>query len=85
MRHSEYMFGNTSSGIIESASFGKYFINIGDRQKGRTQSNNIINVPINVNQILKACNGVEKLYKGNNVYFKNDSSNLILKRMQKLS
>ena len=27
--------GNSSSGIIEVASFNKYMINIGDRQKGR--------------------------------------------------
>lgn len=36
------MAGNSSSGIIESASFGLPTVNVGDRQAGRAQSGNVI-------------------------------------------
>lgn len=37
--------GNSSSGILEAPSLHTATINIGDRQKGRTQAESIINVP----------------------------------------
>jgi GDP/UDP-N,N'-diacetylbacillosamine 2-epimerase (hydrolysing) len=43
MYYSKVLIGNTSSGIIEAASFGKYVVNVGDRQKGRLQSSNVLN------------------------------------------
>jgi len=42
MKHVDLLIGNTSSGIIEAASFQKPVVNIGDRQKGRLQSGNVI-------------------------------------------
>lgn len=42
MRHAIVMIGNSSSGIIESASFHLPVVNIGDRQKGRFKPANII-------------------------------------------
>jgi UDP-N-acetylglucosamine 2-epimerase len=42
MKHVDFLIGNTSSGIIEAASFHKPVVNIGDRQKGRLQSGNVI-------------------------------------------
>jgi len=47
MNYVDTLIGNTSSGIIEAASFHKPVINIGDRQKGRLQSGNIIESEIN--------------------------------------
>ena len=44
MKHAAFIIGNSSSGIIEAASFGKYVINVGKRQQGRLQSGNCINV-----------------------------------------
>ncbi len=38
----DILVGNTSSGIIEAASFHKPVVNIGSRQKGRLQSGNVI-------------------------------------------
>jgi len=46
VKHSDVVIGNTSSGIIEAASFQKPVINIGDRQKGRLQSANVVNTTI---------------------------------------
>ena len=42
MEHAAMMIGNSSSGILEAASFGLPVINIGDRQKGRETSPNVI-------------------------------------------
>lgn len=42
MQHAEAMVGNSSSGIIEAAHFKLPVVNIGDRQKGRERSVNVI-------------------------------------------
>ena len=42
MKYVNLLIGNTSSGIIEAASFHKPVVNIGNRQKGRVQSENVI-------------------------------------------
>lgn len=71
MKAAAFLLGNTSSGIIEAASFGKYVVNIGDRQKGRLQSDNVRNVPFDKDAILEACETVAGLgdYTGTNRYF----------------
>lgn len=43
MKHSEFVLGNSSSGIIEAPFFHVPTVNIGDRQRGRLQSKSIIN------------------------------------------
>ena len=43
MRYSEFVLGNSSSGIIETPSFHIPTVNIGDRQRGRLQSESIVN------------------------------------------
>jgi len=55
------VLGNSSSGIIEAASFSKYVINIGNRQLGRECSSNVIHCEINKNEILEAIQQIEKL------------------------
>lgn len=74
MKHSKFLLGNTSSGIIEAASFGKYVINVGNRQEGRAISPNIIQVSPDKTQILKACEKVKELgdYEGENIYHQKD-------------
>jgi UDP-hydrolysing UDP-N-acetyl-D-glucosamine 2-epimerase len=47
MKLANLIIGNSSSGIIEGASFKKPVINIGNRQTGRLQSGNVINVDPN--------------------------------------
>ena len=53
-RYVAAMVGNSSSGIIEAASFRLPVVNIGDRQKGRLRTPNIIDVPENAAQIESA-------------------------------
>ena len=46
MKHVDLLIGNTSSGIIEAASFDKPVVNIGDRQSGRLKGVNVIDCKI---------------------------------------
>jgi UDP-hydrolysing UDP-N-acetyl-D-glucosamine 2-epimerase len=44
MRHAVAMIGNSSSGILEAASFALPVVNIGNRQQGRLRARNVIDV-----------------------------------------
>jgi GDP/UDP-N,N'-diacetylbacillosamine 2-epimerase (hydrolysing) len=44
MKNCRIVIGNSSSGIIEAASFNKPVVNIGNRQKGRTCGKNVVHV-----------------------------------------
>ena len=46
MKHVNLIVGNSSSGIIEAASFKKAVVNIGRRQEGRLKGQNIIDCNI---------------------------------------
>jgi GDP/UDP-N,N'-diacetylbacillosamine 2-epimerase (hydrolysing) len=72
MKYCAFLLGNTSSGIIEAASFQKWVINLGNRQQGRTQSDNTINIPFNRELIHQAIEKIDKGpgYKGGNIYYK---------------
>ncbi len=54
MKYSQLMIGNSSSGIIESASFKLPVVNIGDRQAGRFKPANIIDCVCEKEKIKKA-------------------------------
>jgi len=45
MRIAGAMVGNSSSGIIEAASFGLPVVNVGNRQGGRIRGANVVDVP----------------------------------------
>ena len=88
MRLSDVIIGNSSSGILETPSFKKPCINIGIRQKGRIQSNNIINVNEKKKEIAKAIklsNSLayqKKLKKVFNPFKKKDTSKMIVKILE---
>ena len=54
LRHAAAMVGNSSSGIVESASFRIPAINVGSRQIGRLRANNVIDVGFNKREIVEA-------------------------------
>ncbi|TXD50344.1 UDP-N-acetylglucosamine 2-epimerase [Polaribacter sp. IC063] len=85
MYYSKFLLGNTSSGIIEAASFKKYVVNVGRRQEGRAQSKNIVNTSFKCAEILKAMNRCIKFgeYKGGNIYFKEHTAKKIVKVIKK--
>lgn len=78
MKYSEFVLGNSSSGIIETPAFHIPTINIGDRQKGRLQVESIINCDREANSIICAiqyalsnemkerCSKVDNLYGNGN-------------------
>lgn len=78
------LVGNTSSGILEAASFGKWVINLGDRQKGRAQSDNIINVPFDCDEIKVSVNALSDDYNGQNIYFQENPTSKIINELKRL-
>lgn len=56
MKLSEFVLGNSSSGIVEAPSLKIPTINVGNRQKGRLQASSIINCEPKTNEILDAIN-----------------------------
>lgn len=86
MNYAVLLIGNTSSGIIEAASFNKYVINVGDRQKGRIQSNNVFNTSFDSDMIFDAFNTIinKKPKLIGNVYFKKDTVKNIKSILKKI-
>ena len=86
LKQSDGLIGNSSSGVIEAASFNKFVVNIGSRQDGRIQSNNIINCKCNRFELNNAIIKLKKLKKNKkivNIYFKKNSSKIILNNLIK--
>ena len=80
----DFVIGNSSSGIIEVPSFKIPTINIGDRQKGRIQSESVINCKPNVWEISQAIERAlsdgfrEKVIACNNPYGDGNTSDAIV-------
>ena len=79
MKHCRFLLGNTSCGIIEAASFAKYVINLGDRQKGRLCGDNVITIDISKDNILAAVRRVEKspVLSADNIYYNGGAAKAI--------
>ena len=86
MKFCSFLLGNTSSGIIEAASFGKWVINLGKRQEGRKQSLNCYNVPFNKELIMQTVAKIEDSpdYSGTNIYYKGNAAKNICSILKKL-
>ena len=66
LKHSDFIIGNSSSGIIEAPYFGVPVINIGSRQKNRLKNaRGIHNCNLNVRMILKKIKLVDNIKKKN--------------------
>lgn len=81
MNYAKLLIGNTSSGIIEAASFHKYVINVGSRQKGRAKSGNVFDVRFDAKNIVDKTNAILKLpnFAEGNVYYKTETADSIIK------
>jgi len=88
MKYVDMMIGNTSSGIIEAASFNLSVINIGDRQKGRLRNDNIIDSTIISleNKIKNLISTYTKIQykKSVNIYGDGKASLRIVKHLEEL-
>jgi len=82
MKYVDLLIGNSSSGIIEAASFKKPVVNIGDRQKGRLRSENVIDCNlISLHDSIKlACSDSfkNKIKNVKNIYGDGTASSLIV-------
>lgn len=85
MSHCDFLLGNTSSGIVEAASFKKYVINLGDRQKGREAGTNVINVRAEADLIVNMANKIYNLppFTDGNIYGNGNTCDKILTVMKK--
>ena len=73
LRDAVVLIGNSSSGIIEAASFGTPVVDIGSRQLGRERSQNVTNVPYRQADIAAALDriwnhGHPRRTRVNNIY-----------------
>lgn len=85
MQHSALLIGNTSSGILEAATFGKYVLNLGIRQQGREYGPNVFHVPFEAAQIIHTFDILkERIYEGDNIYYKPNSSAQIIQKLEQL-
>jgi len=91
LRNASILVGNSSCGILEAASFKLPVINIGNRQKGRLQSKNIINTGYSSKEIIKAIKVIQKskkykknLSKCKNLYGDGKSSIRIVNILKKM-
>ena len=80
MHYAKILIGNTSSGILEAASFGKYVVNVGNRQKGRLQSDNVLNCEFEATAMITSVDKAisTEAYIGGNVYFKQGVADTII-------
>jgi GDP/UDP-N,N'-diacetylbacillosamine 2-epimerase (hydrolysing) len=83
MKYSDFLLGNTSSGIIEAASFNKYVINIGDRQKGRLCGENVIHTSFDPIEIIAASHKISGLqFEGKNIYARGQAAPIIVEALK---
>lgn len=54
LKNADIMIGNSSSGLLESASFHLPVVDIGDRQKGRVAPANVVHCSCNQDEIVKS-------------------------------
>lgn len=90
-REAAVWVGNSSAGIIESASFKTPVVNTGERQQGRPQSGNVINVTYKKAEIIKAIrkslfdiNYLRKVRKVKNIWGDGRASQRIIKVLENL-
>ena len=89
VQYSEFVIGNSSSGIVEVPAFGIPTINIGDRQKGRLQANSILNCEPEKEAIIRQIKMVRREEFKNNIkidqnpYKGKDTSKLIVETIKR--
>ena len=86
IKYCSFLLGNTSSGIIEAASFGKYVVNVGNRQEGRLTGDNVIHVPIEEEAMVGAINFIKSapLRNTDNIYYQGGATNKIIQVLKEL-
>ena len=83
--HAKFLFGDSSSGIIQAASLNKYVINLGDRQKGRHYGDNVFTIPFNRDLILNQIENIKQKgkFQGENIYYQRGAVSKIMEVLNK--
>ena len=87
MTYASAMVGNSSSGIVEAASFGLAAVNVGTRQEGRARSGNVIDVGNRRTEIVDGLKRAldegsrKRLRGGKNIYGDGKASEKIAERL----
>ena len=85
LKKASCLIGNSSSGIIESASFNLPTINLGNRQKKRYYPKNVYHCSFEVKKIEVLFNNIiNKKIKIKNPYYKKKTSELITTKIENL-
>ena len=86
MSYVDILIGNTSSGIIEAASFEKPVINIGNRQKGRIRNLNVVDSDIlNLTESINIALSdyfTKKIHGVRNLYGNGKASEIIVRELE---
>ena len=86
MSNVDILIGNTSSGIIEAASFEKPVINIGNRQKGRIRNLNVVDSDIlNLTESINIALSdyfTKKIHGVRNLYGNGKASEIIVRELE---
>lgn len=78
-----FVLGNSSSGIIEAATFGKWVVDVGERQAGRVRGPNVLYCGRSVPEILEAVAEVRaRSYEGDNVFGNGQAASRILEAIR---
>ncbi len=84
MKFSTLLLGNTSSGIVEAATFNKFVVNLGSRQKGRVAGKNVLHTPFDAEKIIATVYKINnKKYQEQNIYFKESAIESIINALKK--
>ncbi len=91
MKNASFMFGNSSAGIREAASFKLPVLNIGSRQRGREHSINVVHCGFNKKEILEKIKYIltNKKFRKNlrnckNIYGDGNSAKKIIKKLKQI-
>lgn len=87
LRHASILIGNSSSGIIEAASFGTPVVNVGSRQNFRQRNSNVIDVSADGSAIVSAIEEARKMGRQpiGNVYGDGRAGRRIVELLETLS
>jgi GDP/UDP-N,N'-diacetylbacillosamine 2-epimerase (hydrolysing) len=86
MKAADVLVGNSSSGIIEAASFGLPVVNVGERQQGRERNANTCDVEVDAEAVKSAVLGAIKhgRYPPANVYGDGHAGERIVELLERL-
>ncbi len=82
LKHSKFIIGNSSSGIMEAPYYGVPCINIGSRQHNRSKSKSQININFSKKIIIETIKKIKKKNKTKKIFGFSDSSKKFVKQIK---